>query len=48
MLAARHPQGPIYSGLLDFSSCLILDMFAAMRFESLRLPDRLRRLGFVT
>jgi hypothetical protein len=30
------------------SSCLILAMLAAMRFVSLRLPERLRRFGLVT
>jgi hypothetical protein len=40
----------IYSFPLDEarSSCLILAMLAAMRFVSLRFPERLRRFGFVT
>jgi hypothetical protein len=37
----------VFVGAALFSSCLIFAMFAAMRFVSLRLPERLRRFGLV-
>ena len=36
-----------FLGAALFSSCLIFAMFAAMRFVSPRLPERLRRFALV-